>query len=76
MVEIPKPDEIYKHYKGKNYKIILVSKMESNPEQILVHYLPLYETEGEIKVWTRSLENFLEEVEIDGKKVKRFSLST
>jgi len=74
MVEIPKPDEIYKHYKGKNYKIILVSKMESNPEQILVHYLPLYETEGEIKVWTRPLENFLEEVEIDGKKVKRFEL--
>ena len=76
MVQIPKPDEIYKHYKGDNYKIILISRLESHPEQILVSYIPLYETESEIKVWTRTLENFLEEVEVDGKKVKRFSLST
>ena len=76
MVQIPKPDEIYRHYKGNNYKIILISRLESHPEQILVSYIPLYETRSEIKVWTRTLENFLEEVEVGGKKVKRFSLST
>ena len=74
MNEIPKVGETYRHYKGKNYKIVLISKLESNPKQILIHYLPLYETEGEIKVWTRPIQNFLEEVEIGGKKIKRFEL--
>ena len=50
MVQIPKPDEIYKHYKGDNYKIILISRLESHPEQILVSYIPLYEIEGKIKI--------------------------
>lgn len=69
---IPKVGDVYMHYKGKKYKVVLVSKLESNPEQILVSYIPLYETPHEIKEWTRTLENFQEDVEIGEKTVKRF----
>ena len=73
-MKLPTPNEIYRHYKGENYKTVCVSKLESNPEQILVSYTPLYETEGEIKAWTRPVENFFEEIEVNGKLVPRFKL--
>jgi len=60
--EIPKPGEIYAHFKGGKYEIIAVSRFEST-EEILVTYKPVHKTEGQIKNWTRTLENFFEMVD-------------
>ena len=74
--EIPRVGQRYKHYKGGEYQIISVSRYEPNPDQILVTYFPLYFTDEneQIRDWTRTLEDFLGEVEVDGKKVPRFKM--
>lgn len=59
----------YRHYKGKDYEVIGVAKLESNLEDVVV-YKPLYESE--YKLWVRPLEVFSENIEIDGKTVPRF----
>lgn len=80
MTNLPKPGEIYRHYKkGERYWVVLLSRNEAKREQILVHYIPLdkppEDSNGDyIGAWTRTLENFMEEVELGGKKVKRFEL--
>ncbi len=61
---------IYKHYKGKEYKVIGVAKHSETLED-LVLYEPMYESIS--KYWVRPLAMFLEEVEVDGKKVTRFT---
>ena len=59
----------YRHYKGKDYEVIGVAKLESNLEDMVV-YKPLYETEH--KLWIRPLGVFTENIEIDGKIVPRY----
>ncbi|MCX6181244.1 MAG: DUF1653 domain-containing protein [Bacteroidetes bacterium] len=59
---------IYKHYKGKNYKVIDTATHSETLEEYVV-YQPLY---GEGKLWIRPAKMFNEEVLVDGKKVKRF----
>lgn len=63
------PLGIYKHYKGPAYEVTGVSIDESTLAP-LVHYTSLSHGTS----WTRTLENFTEEVEVDGKKVQRFAL--
>lgn len=58
----------YKHYKGKPYEVIDVAKHSESLEDLVV-YRALY---GEHDLWVRPLKMFLEEVEIDNKKVPRF----
>lgn len=58
----------YRHYKGKEYQVIGVAKHSETLEDLVV-YRALY-NEGQI--WVRPLKMFLEEVEIDGKKIPRF----
>jgi hypothetical protein len=58
----------YRHYKGKEYEAIGVAKHSETLEELVV-YRALYD-EGQI--WVRSLKMFMEEVEIDGKKIPRF----
>jgi hypothetical protein len=59
----------YTHYKGKEYEVIGVAKHSETLEKLVV-YRALY---GEKQIWVRPLKMFLEEVEIDGKKIPRFS---
>ena len=77
MKEIPKTGQIYRHYKkGKEYRVLTVARDCDNPEQMHVVYIQLYPTK-KFPIgthWKRNLENFLEEVEVNGKKVKRFEL--
>ncbi|PIY93229.1 MAG: hypothetical protein COY69_02760 [Candidatus Magasanikbacteria bacterium CG_4_10_14_0_8_um_filter_32_14] len=68
MIDIKKG--IYKHYKGKEYKVLGIAKLEETLED-LVLYKPLYE-QSLCDYWVRPITNFLEEVEIDGKKIPRF----
>lgn len=60
--------EKYKHYKGKEYEIIGVAKYSETLEELVV-YKALY---GNMDLWVRPLKMFLEEVEVNDKKVPRF----
>ncbi|TAN58229.1 DUF1653 domain-containing protein [Patescibacteria group bacterium] len=58
----------YRHYKGKEYKVIGVARHSETLEELVV-YQALY---GEGGFWVRPIKMFLEEVEVDGKKMPRF----
>lgn len=59
----------YRHFKGKEYEVIGIAKHSETLEEMVV-YRALYD-EGQI--WARPTKMFLEEVEVDGKKISRFS---
>ena len=61
---------LYKHYKGNLYTIIGIVKHSETLED-LVLYECLYDN-PQSKLWVRPLKMFLEEVEVDGKKLPRF----
>jgi len=58
----------YRHFKGKEYLVMHIAK-DSETLQEMVVYQALY---GEYGIWVRPLDMFLEQVEVDGKKVYRF----
>ena len=60
----------YKHYKGKEYEVIGIARHSETREELVV-YRALYQNEGE-NLWVRPMKMFLEEVEIEGKKMPRF----
>lgn len=59
---------LYKHYKGKNYKVLYVVR-HSETEEHHVVYQALY---GNYGYWVRPLSLFSETIEQNGKTVKRF----
>lgn len=65
----------YKHYKGGEYEVLGVARHSENLE-LLVVYKALYKTKEFAKytLWVRPLNSFTENVLVDGKKVKRFSI--
>lgn len=64
----------YKHYKGKLYEVIGTARHSETLEELVV-YKALYQPEGE-NLWVRPLKMFTEEIEVAGKKVKRFEYVT
>jgi hypothetical protein len=58
----------YRHYKGNEYEVIGVAK-HSEDESELVVYRPRY---GEMDLWVRPLEMFVEKVKLGEKYVPRF----
>ena len=60
---------IYRHYKGNNYELIGIAKHSETLEPMVV-YKALY---GDRGLWVRPLSMWEEEVEKDGKTVKRFT---
>lgn len=60
---------IYRHYKGNLYKVLCIAK-HSETEDELVVYQALY---GKYEHWVRPIMMFNEEIEIEGKCVKRFT---
>jgi len=59
----------YRHYKGPLYEVIDIAR-HSETEEELVVYRTLY---GEFSLWVRPLDMFTEEIEYEGKRVKRFT---
>ena len=58
----------YRHFKGNEYLVMHIAKHSETLEELVV-YQALY---GEMGVWVRPLDMFLEQVEVDGKMVNRF----
>lgn len=60
----------YRHFKGKEYKVLGVAKHSETMEDLVI-YEALYDNEVS-SLWARPLQMFLEEVEFEGRKVPRF----
>jgi cyclomaltodextrinase len=58
----------YRHFKGNEYEVVGVAH-DSETQQPMVIYRALY---GERGLWVRPLAMFLEEIERDGVRVRRF----
>ena len=61
---------IYRHFKGNMYEVVGMALHSETVEEMVI-YKALY---GEGKTWVRPLSMWDEEVEFEGKKVKRFTL--
>ena len=59
----------YRHFKGKDYRVILIARNSETEEEMVV-YQALY---GEFGYWVRPLSMWNETVLADGKPVPRFS---
>ena len=57
--------EKYRHYKGNIYEIVGVGKHTETMEDMVIY-------QDDNHVWVRPLEMFEEEIEVNGKKIKRF----
>ena len=60
---------IYKHFKGNRYELLDIAKHSETLEEMVV-YKALY---GDGGVWVRPAFMWNEEVEYEGRKVKRFT---
>ena len=59
----------YRHFKGNEYEVIGIAKHSESLEEMVI-YRALY---GDGGYWVRPADMWNEEVECDGKKIKRFT---
>ena len=64
------PNQIWRHYKNKDYRIIAIS-LHTEDLTWYVVYEALYDNEVS-KIWHRPLDMFLDSVKVDGKIISRF----
>lgn len=68
----------YKHYKGNNYEVIGIARHSETLEKMVV-YRALYQEDlpagqaGGNNLWVRPLTMFIEQVNVEGKLLDRFS---
>lgn len=63
---------VYQHYKGNYYLVIGVARHDVTEEKLVV-YVPLYAEKSGPRMTARPIDVFFEELEINGKKVSRFT---
>ena len=63
----------YKHYKGKEYKVIGIATHSETLEEMVI-YEALYQIEGKgfNPLWVRPKKMFEEQIELNGTMVNRF----
>lgn len=61
------PGQLWRHYKGKTYKILLLGKHSETAEEMVA-----YEQEETGNIYFRPTSLFFNEVEWEGQKVPRF----
>ena len=63
----------YKHYKGKEYKVIGIATHSETLEEMVI-YEALYQIEGKgyNSLWVRPKKMFEEQIELNGTMVNRF----
>jgi len=59
----------YRHYKGGTYKVIGLAKHSETQEELVVYK----SVDDEHQLWVRPLKMFMENVQIDGKLIPRFT---
>jgi hypothetical protein len=60
----------YRHYKNKQLYEVLDVALQTETNELLVVYRPLYESEHEL--FARPYDMFIEKIEVDGQSVPRF----
>ena len=63
------PPGRYRHYKGGEYELVGVARHSETLEALVV-YRPLYNASG---LWVRPHAMFFESVEVDGRRLPRFT---
>lgn len=64
----PRPGR-YRHYKGKEYRVLSLARHSETEEELVVYQL-LY---GDFSWWVRPRKMFLETVDHEGNRVPRFA---
>lgn len=66
----------YRHWKGNEYTVLAIARLESEPLKEFVVYRAEYESPdfGMDTVWLREKTLFEEQIKIEGKMVERFSM--
>ena len=64
-----KAGQIWQHYKGKHYKILVLGKHSETGEELVA-----YQRQEDGNVYFRPIDLFFNEVEWEGKTVPRFVL--
>ena len=66
----------YKHYSGKEYKVIAIARDSEDPASLRVIYQGLYDCPsfGPNPMWDRPYSMFAEQVVTNGKEQPRFEL--
>lgn len=66
----PEPNDVYRHYKGELYEIVTTGFIETTLEPCVV-----YRSVATHMVWVRTAKDFLEDIEHNGTRVPRFTLT-
>ena len=56
----------YKHYKGSEYEVLGVARHSETLEELVVYL------DSNQDFWVRPLSMFIQDIEVDGKKIPRF----
>lgn len=65
------PDEVYRHYKGNLYRVMAIARHSETLEEMVIYECLYHNPQG--KIWARPLAMWNELVEVQGKRVPRFT---